>query len=372
MKITRIETFIVEADVASWVFLQPGHGRRPDRARRLHPGEQRAHRAGRPTDITPVAGAGPQRIERLWQELYRRSPWQGRPVHRHDPDRARDVGHHRQGLRAAGVPAPGGRVPREPAPVHPGPSRPATAAGRRRGPEAVWQGYTALKTDSLRRPVLHRYPAGTSTTVGPRRAHARGGGAGTSPSPSTATSALPPDGRAIARERAPLGVLFFEEPVPSDNPDALARVAPGDARLRVPWPNGGAPLHARWAFRPLLERRLVDVIQPDVCTTSADCGKGSKIARHGRAVRRPDRPTTPTVPSGWRRPGRVLHAQLPGPRSTHSGPGNEAGRPALQDRGRLRAPPTRTGPGVRAGGERRAAPGGDARPMDFWRQVVVE
>lgn len=65
----------------------------------------------------------------------------------------------------------------------------------------------------------------------------------------------------IARALEPFDLLFFEEPVPSDNNEMLARVR---AEVKVPLATGER-YYTRWGFWPLLTDRLVDVIQPDVC-----------------------------------------------------------------------------------------------------------
>jgi galactonate dehydratase len=69
----------------------------------------------------------------------------------------------------------------------------------------------------------------------------------------------PADAIAMGRALEPYGLLFLEDPVPPDNLDALARVR---ERLAVPLAAG-----ERWGTiygaAPLIERGLVDVIQPD-------------------------------------------------------------------------------------------------------------
>ncbi|MFW6195445.1 MAG: galactonate dehydratase [Chloroflexota bacterium] len=57
-------------------------------------------------------------------------------------------------------------------------------------------------------------------------------------------------------------ILFFEEAVPPDNLDAFQQVR--DAGLRTDLATGER-LFFRWGFRDLLHRRLVDVVQPDIC-----------------------------------------------------------------------------------------------------------
>ncbi|MBI4219025.1 MAG: galactonate dehydratase [Chloroflexi bacterium] len=58
------------------------------------------------------------------------------------------------------------------------------------------------------------------------------------------------------------GLLFFEEATPPDNLDALAQVRSSGVKTDLAT---GERLYFRWGFKDLLERRLVDVIQPDIC-----------------------------------------------------------------------------------------------------------
>ena len=55
--------------------------------------------------------------------------------------------------------------------------------------------------------------------------------------------------------------FFYEEPVPPQNVDAMAKVA---AALRIPLATGER-LYTKWEFRQLIEKQVVSVIQPDVC-----------------------------------------------------------------------------------------------------------
>ena len=55
--------------------------------------------------------------------------------------------------------------------------------------------------------------------------------------------------------------FFFEEPVPPQNIDAMARVA---AAVNIPLATGER-LYTKWGFRDLLEKQAVAVVQPDVC-----------------------------------------------------------------------------------------------------------
>jgi galactonate dehydratase len=70
--------------------------------------------------------------------------------------------------------------------------------------------------------------------------------------------------RAMAKQLAktlePMGLLFIEEPVLSENVDALREVA-----NHVSTPIAlGERLYSRWDFKPLLEGGAVDIIQPDL------------------------------------------------------------------------------------------------------------
>ena len=55
--------------------------------------------------------------------------------------------------------------------------------------------------------------------------------------------------------------FFYEEPVPPQNIDAMAKVA---AAVNIPLATGER-LYTKWGFRELLEKQVVAVVQPDVC-----------------------------------------------------------------------------------------------------------
>jgi galactonate dehydratase len=57
-------------------------------------------------------------------------------------------------------------------------------------------------------------------------------------------------------------LLFFEEAVPPDNLDAMAQVRRESIQIDLAT---GERLYTRWGFKDLIERQLVDVIQPDIC-----------------------------------------------------------------------------------------------------------
>lgn len=60
----------------------------------------------------------------------------------------------------------------------------------------------------------------------------------------------------------PYNLLWLEEPTQPDDLEALARVRAAGPRMDLAT---GERLYSKWDYVPLLERRLVDVIQPDLC-----------------------------------------------------------------------------------------------------------
>lgn len=71
--------------------------------------------------------------------------------------------------------------------------------------------------------------------------------------------ATPQDAIQIGRALEPLDVLFYEDPISPENIDALQRVRDN---VGVPLA-AGERLSTIWGLRPLIERELVDVVQPD-------------------------------------------------------------------------------------------------------------
>jgi L-alanine-DL-glutamate epimerase-like enolase superfamily enzyme len=94
--------------------------------------------------------------------------------------------------------------------------------------------------------------------------------------------------RNTANMLADYGIVWFEEPLPPDDIEgyiALTRVSP------VPIA-GGEVLTRRQAFQPWIERRAVDILQPD-CTKNGGLSESRKIAwlAHDHNVQ--------VVPHGW-------------------------------------------------------------------------
>ncbi len=72
-------------------------------------------------------------------------------------------------------------------------------------------------------------------------------------------------------------LFFFEEPGPPDNLEALAEVRRISSQIDLAT---GERLFSRWDYRQLIERQLVDIIQPDVC----HCGGISELRKIASAA----------------------------------------------------------------------------------------
>lgn len=75
----------------------------------------------------------------------------------------------------------------------------------------------------------------------------------------------------------PFRLLFFEEPTQPDDIEGLARVRAAGPKMDLAT---GERLYSKWEYLPLLERRLIDVIQPDLCHAGGitECKKIAALA----------------------------------------------------------------------------------------------
>ena len=65
----------------------------------------------------------------------------------------------------------------------------------------------------------------------------------------------------LAKAVKPLGVLWLEEPVPPDHPDSYRRIKDAVPEILT---TGGEHEFTRYGFRDLIEKRAVDILQPDI------------------------------------------------------------------------------------------------------------
>lgn len=75
----------------------------------------------------------------------------------------------------------------------------------------------------------------------------------------------------------PYRLLFFEEPCQPDDIESLVRVRAANLTTDLAT---GERLYSKWDYLPLLEKRLVDVIQPDLCHAGGitECKKIAALA----------------------------------------------------------------------------------------------
>jgi galactonate dehydratase len=75
----------------------------------------------------------------------------------------------------------------------------------------------------------------------------------------------------------PQRLLFFEEACQPDDIESLARLRAANLTTDLAT---GERLYSKWEYRPLLEQRLVDVIQPDLCHAGGitECKKIAALA----------------------------------------------------------------------------------------------
>jgi galactonate dehydratase len=66
----------------------------------------------------------------------------------------------------------------------------------------------------------------------------------------------------LMKALAPFDLLFLEESVQPDDLEGLERLRQADPPMDLA---AGERLYHKWDYRPVLEKRLLDVIQPDMC-----------------------------------------------------------------------------------------------------------
>lgn len=100
-----------------------------------------------------------------------------------------------------------------------------------------------------------------------------------------------PTATRIAKELEQFKPMFFEEPVPPDNLEALAAV-----RTKSPVPiSAGERLYSRWDYRKLFDMRAADYIQPDI-SHAGGISELKKIAAEAETHYIPFAPHNPSGP----------------------------------------------------------------------------
>ena len=102
-----------------------------------------------------------------------------------------------------------------------------------------------------------------------------------------------PTAKRVAKELEPFHLLWLEEPVPPENIEAMAEV-----KRSTNTPIAcGENLYMRWGFTELMEKRAVDIIQPDFQKTGG-LGEAKKIANLADAYYIPVAPHCVVSPVG--------------------------------------------------------------------------
>jgi galactonate dehydratase len=279
MRITEIRTIISWAGLRNWVFVQVrtdtdlsgwGEGTLEGKERTV---EQAIH-----TLSETLIGQDPLAVEHLWQILYRHGFWRGGVV-LNSALAALDQALWDLRGKAWGVPVYRllGGPTREHLRVytHVGIYQPQLMIED--ALRDVEDGYTAMKTGAWagdsRLPEVERIAAFAERigqlreAVGPKidlmvDDHGRG---------------RPASGVRLMQALEPFDLFFLEEPTQPDDVVGVARVRAANPKMYLAT---GERLYSKWDFRSLLEQRLVDVIQPDLCHAGgiSECKKIAAMA----------------------------------------------------------------------------------------------
>ena len=279
MRITEIRTIISWAGLRNWVFVQVrtdtdlygwGEG--------TLEGKERTVEQAIKTLAETLVGQDPTAVEHNWQMLYRHGFWRGGVVLN---SALSALDQALWDIRGKAWGAPVYRLLGGPTRRH---LRVYTHVGIYQ-PELMVEdavrdaedGYTAMKTGAWagdsRRPETERIAAFAQRigllreTVGPQidlmvDDHGRG---------------RPASGVRLMRALEPFDLFFLEEPTQPDDVEGLARVRAANPSMDLAT---GERLYSKWDFRSLLEQRLVDVIQPDLCHAGgiSECKKIAAMA----------------------------------------------------------------------------------------------
>ncbi|MFZ1756743.1 MAG: galactonate dehydratase [Caldilineaceae bacterium] len=279
MRITEVRTIISWAGLRNWVFVQVrtdtglygwGEGTLEGKERTVEQAIQ--------TLSETLIGQDPLAVEHNWQILYRHGFWRGGVV-LNSALAALDQALWDIRGKAWGVPVYA---------LLGGPTRKHLRVYTHVGiyqPQLmiedalrdVEDGYTAMKTGAWagdsRLPETDRIAAFAERigqlrqAVGPKvdlmvDDHGRG---------------RPSSGVRLMQALEPFDLFFLEEPTQPDDVEGLSRVRAANPKMDLAT---GERLYSKWDFRSLLEQRLVDVIQPDLCHAGgiSECKKIAAMA----------------------------------------------------------------------------------------------
>ena len=265
MKITDMKIYVVSADWRDWVFVKlftdqglTGVGEAG------MSGQEQLVVAALQGIKSYLLGKDPFQIEHHWRALYHGSFWRG-------PALLSAIGGVEQALwdilgQACGLPVCNllGGPCRERVRCYTHISEAASSHSLEQRVEealqAVAEGWTALKWDPLPANFLTLSPADMRFVVAQLRAVREAVGDEIELLVEIHGRLDPNTAIRLAHALEPFRPFFMEEPVPPDSLDALAKVA---GQVNIPLATGER-LVSSYEYWPLLERQLVDIIQPDV------------------------------------------------------------------------------------------------------------
>lgn len=296
MKVTSIQTFVCHAYRTNWVFVKvlTDEGLHGVGEATLEMRELTVEQACRELERYLV-GRDPMNIEAFWHDAYRDAYWRGGPVLMSALAGVEMALWDIKG-KALGVPVwqlLGGAVRDRVACYANGWFAPA------KGPDefaekarlAVSQGFRGLKWDpfgsaymNIGKSELREALACVQAVVeavGPEvdiliEGHGRFN---------------VPTAVRVGRALEEFDITWFEEPIPPDNPDALAELK---RRIRVPIA-AGERLYSRWDYRNFLQLGCADFVQPDVSHVGG-VGELRKIAAQAETYQLPVCPHNPSGP----------------------------------------------------------------------------
>lgn len=295
MKITNVKTALMGVARQSWLFvtIETDEGIAGIGEASLE-GKEKTVETAVHEFARYLIGQDPTRITHHWQAMYRHGFWRGGVVLNSAMSGLEQALWDIKG-KALGVPVYellGGRT-RDRVRVYTHCGGPTVEAAAERAQELVAAGFTALKFGSWPQDSDDEWAAvrwvvrlmeKVRTAVGPDvdlmvDNHGR----------SSPAAAL-----AMARALEPFGLLFFEEPTPPDNLNALEKVAAAKPNLPLAT---GERLFTKWGFQDLLAKQLVDVVQPDICHAGGilECHAIATMAEVGYVKVAPHNPNGPVA-----------------------------------------------------------------------------
>lgn len=263
MKITQLRTFVVDGGSSNWVFVKVytdeglvglGEGTIASKAQTMAAAIEEHERY--------LIGRDPRQIERLWQAMYRYARWRGGPV-LNSAISAIEIALWDILGKSLGVPIyqllGGACRDRVRMYAHLGGRSPEETAERARA--LVEAGYTALKMgpfvapDGIVRPSL-----GIREGLAKVRATREAVGPDVDVLLDAHGQLTPVMALEVAERVAELRPFFLEEATQPEDVDGLAWLA---ERVKVPLATGER-LFTKYGFVPIVDRHLVNYIQPDI------------------------------------------------------------------------------------------------------------